>query len=601
MKYKTFSYLFLSLLFLSANLAIHAQTIEVLIKNAEAAIERRDYEAALKNLGAALAKQPQNADALTHRARVYFFQNKMEEAFGETNKILAANPKNAVILNLRGLIKRNFKKDYAGALEDFGAALAVDPNFVKALINRADLLRAFNRFEQSLTDASKAIEIEPGNATARLTRARIYFDSKKYPEAVADFNKAINLDAGCSNCYAERSRAKGHINPPTTTEPIASAAEAWLADILSDAEKALSLDPNNWLAMFARGFVNHQKKNYAAAWKDFYAVYRAAPLYQDNRNWMKSMASKAGQAGSLPQVVEIINEAKAEFEKDFSDLKAAENLEWAYTLVGKKENSSEKLIDETYRSYLIWLANKNPNSACLTYLSSAGEVQNSYKLERAVGNYDKARESKCAALAANQVAVIYILKTNACQDCLMQAESLANLNTAMDWANKALAISPNLPEAVKTKNNILGWLKRRENLIAERDKAKTPTNSGNAATTAIGKTNNAEENALVSEYNRLVSANIPRLDSQRRSLQSKVSDYMSANKMARVWMHRGVYNYCSSVINSHEAFITSLNNLLKRAYGKSPRLVSEIESQIRSVESGVERLKQIRYGLVNAL
>ena len=115
------------------------------------------------------------------------------------------------------------------------------------------------------------------------------------------------------------------------------------------------------------------------------------------------------------------------------------------------------------------------------------------------------------------------------------------------------------------------------------------------------KTNNAEENALVSEYNRLVSANIPRLDSQRRSLQSKVSDYMSANKMARVWMYRGVYNYCSSVINSHEAFITSLNNLLKRAYGKSPRLVSEIQSQIRSVESGVNRLKEIRYGLVNAL
>lgn len=584
---------------LTAGLAIYGQAVEVLIQNAEAAIEKRDYDAALKSLGAALAKQPQNAEALTHRARVYFFQNKMEEAFGETNKILAANPKNAVILNLRGLIKRNFKKDYAGALEDFGAALAVDPNFVKALINRADLLRAFNRFEQSLADVNKAIEIASGNATARLTRGRTYFHSEKYPQALADFDKAVSLDASCSDCYSERARAKGHINPPTTPETTASVKAAWLADILSDAEKALSLDPNNWLAMHARGFVNHQKKNYAAAWKDFYAVYRAAPSYQSNRNWMKQMAEYAAQAGSLPQVLEIINEAKAEFEKDFSNLTAAENLEWAYTLVGKKENSSEKLIDETYRSYLTSLANKNPNSACLTYLSSAGEVQNSSKLERAVGNYDKARESKCAALAANQVATIYILKTNSCQDCLMQAESLANLNAAMDWTNKALAISPNLPEAVKNKNNIAGWLKQRENLIAERDKAKTPTNSGNAA--ATGKTNNAEDNALVAEYNRLVAANIPRLDSQRRSLQSKVSDYMNANQMARVWMHRGIYNYCSSVINSHEAFVTSLNNLLKRAYGKSPRLVSEIESQIRSVESGVNKLKEIRYGLVKAL
>lgn len=598
MKSRIFNFILLPLLILTAGLTIYGQAVEVLIKNAEAAIEKRDYDAALKNIGAALAKQPQNADALTHRARIYYFRNKMEEAFGETNKILAANPKNAAILNLRGLIKRDFKKDYAGALEDFDAALAADPNFDKALINRAELRRLFGRFEQSLADANKALEIAPGNSAAWLIRGRIYFDSKKYPEAVADFNKAINLDAGCSHCYAERARAKGHINPPTTPEPIASAAAAWLADILSDAEKALSLDPNNWLAMFARGFVNHQKKNYAAAWKDFYAVYRAAPFYQDNRNWMKSMASKAGQAGSLPQVLKIIREAKAEFEKDFSDLKAAENLEWAYTLAGKKENSSDKLIDETYRSYLTSLANKNPNSACLTYLSSAGEVQNSSKLERAVGNYDKAKEAKCAALAASQIATIYILKTNACQDCLMQAESLANLNTAMDWANKALAISPNLPEAVRNKNNVAGWIKRRENLIAERDRAKTATSSSNAAAV---KSNNAEDNALVAEYNRLVAANIPRLDSQRRSLQSKVSDYMSANQMARVWMHRGVYNYCTSVINSHEAFVTSLQNLLKRAYGKSPRLVSEIESQIRSLESGVKRLIEIRYGLVNAL
>ena len=88
----------------------------------------------------------------------------------------------------------------------------------------------------------------------------------------------------------------------------------------------------------------------------------------------------------------------------------------------------------------------------------------------------------------------------------MQAESLTKLNAAMDWANKALAISPNLPEAVKNKNNIAGWIKRRENLIAERDRAKTATSSSNAAAV---RSNNAEDSALVAEYNCLVSANIP--------------------------------------------------------------------------------------------
>ena len=55
------------------------------------------------------------------------------------------------------------------------------------------------------------------------------------------------------------------------------------------------------------------------------------------------------------------------------------------------------------------------------------------------------------------------------------------------------------------------------------------------------------------------------------------------------------------VIDSHDTFRGFLENLRKGTYGKSQRLGSEIDSQIRSIESAISMLQRIRLGLVEAL
>lgn len=582
------------LLLLLTGAAVYGQTVEVLIKNAEAAIEKKDFDGALKILNGVLAKQPANDAALTQRARVYFFQNKLAESFAETEKILAANPKNADALNLRGILKRELKKDYNGALADFTAALAVNPNFFKALFNRADLLLAAERLEQAFADANKAVEIVPDNALAWLTRGKTYYYLKKYPEALPDLNKAISLDSGCGGCYAQRAQVKANIVPPST--PAASDANraAWLEDILSDAEKSLALSPNNSLALFVRGFVNFSKKNYAAAWKDFYAVYRAVPLNKDNRQWMIEMSRFTQEAGSLPQILEIIGSAKAEFEKDFSNLNAARNLKWAFDLVGYKANPAPS---ETFDSYLKSAVSRNPNSACLNYLVNEGDTRSNYYAQRAVKNYDKTKEAKCAALAANQIAINYILKTNACEDCLMQADSLANLKTAMTWTDEALSISPNLPEALKTKENVLGWIKRREDLIAQRDRTKTWSSSSSTAANAPRAQNDP---VLTAEFNSIASQ-IPQLQSQQKRLERKVESLMQQNAGVRRMMYNSFYNDCNGVIAQHGRFVEQMRALKEKAYGKADNLIPLIEQHIRDGSSAIDKLIQVRTAYLYSL
>ena len=130
--------------------------------------------------------------------------------------------------------------------------------------------------------------------------------------------------------------------------------------------------------------------------------------------------------------------------------------------------------------------------------------------------------------------------------------------------------------------------KRQE--VARQEAAKAPTQKINS-----------EENALISEYNRLVSANVSNLERQQRNLERKIADYMNYQVAARVFMHRGLYDSCTSVINNHETFRSSLENLRKRAVGKSPAVVSQIDGQIQVVKSAVDKLSKIRSGLVNAL
>lgn len=117
------------------------------------------------------------------------------------------------------------------------------------------------------------------------------------------------------------------------------------------------------------------------------------------------------------------------------------------------------------------------------------------------------------------------------------------------------------------------------------DAAGKQTSSGNSV---------SDENALIAEYNRLVSGNLSNLESQQRSVERKVSDYLNAGAAARVFMYRGVYNSINGVINNHQTFIASLEKLRNRASGKSPEVVSKIDSQISSVKSAVDKLVRIR-------
>jgi len=93
---------------------------------------------------------------------------------------------------------RGFRKARAGrvdaALEDFEAALKVDPKTTLALGQRGMIRRTQGRYDDAVNDFTKAIVIEPKDATLFTARGITYRLMNKHADAVPDLEQAIKLN-----------------------------------------------------------------------------------------------------------------------------------------------------------------------------------------------------------------------------------------------------------------------------------------------------------------------------------------------------------------------------------------------------------------------
>lgn len=96
-----------------------------------------------------------------------------------------------------------FKKaDYVEAENIYSQALRKCPAFYKKdrsilFSNRAAARLKQDKKDLALTDCTKAIELNPDYVRALLRRAELYEKTEKLDEALADYQSVINLDASC--------------------------------------------------------------------------------------------------------------------------------------------------------------------------------------------------------------------------------------------------------------------------------------------------------------------------------------------------------------------------------------------------------------------
>ena len=169
------------------------------------------------------------------------------ELIDEHSTTISQDPRDVVARFARGL-DFFLVQDSESAIEDFTAAIAVDPQFYLAYFMRSvaklrqlEYERAENAaegkkntvldYELVLSDLSTVIKIAPDFVYAYYNRARLYFEMKDFEAAVSDYNEAIKYNPEFAEAYFNRGLIKLFLgNNEEGIADLSKAGELGIAD-----------------------------------------------------------------------------------------------------------------------------------------------------------------------------------------------------------------------------------------------------------------------------------------------------------------------------------------------------------------------------------
>jgi tetratricopeptide (TPR) repeat protein len=132
------------------------------------------FEDALKQFDLCKRLRPDDAAGLQARAQVLRLLKRFEEALRDSEKSHALDPGSASICVNTGDILEKFPGRQEEALRWFDRALALRPDYVLALKNKAWVLTQLHRFPEAITAYHRLLELEPDHAEAAMSLGHVY-------------------------------------------------------------------------------------------------------------------------------------------------------------------------------------------------------------------------------------------------------------------------------------------------------------------------------------------------------------------------------------------------------------------------------------------
>ncbi len=140
----------------------------------------------------ALAAKPGHAEALTGMARVAMREKDIEAADRFAEQATSANPKDPQVWFFKGTLRQAQGKP-AEALEAFSQTIALRPDHVSALLERASIEIAGSKFDAAKADIDAAKKTAPNSLQAIYTQAVLDFSQNNFAAANESLQKVMRL------------------------------------------------------------------------------------------------------------------------------------------------------------------------------------------------------------------------------------------------------------------------------------------------------------------------------------------------------------------------------------------------------------------------
>lgn len=125
--------------------------------------------------------------------------------------------------------------DMNKAIEEFSAAIQLNPNYAAAWYNRGNTYKHMNQDDKALTDFQTAVEKDPTIWQGYMNIAVIQFSKGQLPEAEANLHKALQLNPNNPSLYANLG--------------VVALTKGNKQEALDYLHKALQIDPQNAFAL----------------------------------------------------------------------------------------------------------------------------------------------------------------------------------------------------------------------------------------------------------------------------------------------------------------------------------------------------------------
>jgi tetratricopeptide (TPR) repeat protein len=180
------------LLFVMGLIAVQvsAQTIETLMSNGVALLERGSYSQAVTAFRQVVAREPDHFEGQFNLAFAYLQWGRNSNAVEEFKKALAYQPKNSQIWSNMAIAYSNLGKNEE-ALYALTQAVTYDPENIPARINLASMYANANRPKQAKEQYEKVLAIDPSHEEALVNLSKCYIAEKQFDEAIKYLNKIV--------------------------------------------------------------------------------------------------------------------------------------------------------------------------------------------------------------------------------------------------------------------------------------------------------------------------------------------------------------------------------------------------------------------------
>lgn len=228
--------------------------------------EQALHDRAIGDYTAALRLKPDYALAYNNRCVAYLDKKLYEQAIDDCSRSIELNlePKLHWPYRNRGLAHGK-QGDHDRAIEDFTAAIRIDPQYAEAYVGRGWSYSRKGLYEQATQDYTTALQIKPRHALAYNNRCLAQRRTGRLDRAIADCTRAIELDMGAEQHWAYTNRARAY-------------HDKRLYDLaIADYGAAIALKPDYARAFYGRGRALQAKGEGRQAALDYRRAAEIAP------------------------------------------------------------------------------------------------------------------------------------------------------------------------------------------------------------------------------------------------------------------------------------------------------------------------------------